>query len=141
MKLRQYYTIAVGLLCVLLVLGCGKKMTEQDYIEMAQNFLNNGRFFEAIDMYDEFLERFPDSDFAPRALFMSGYIYANELQEYDSARKYYQAFLDRFPDNDLVKSVQWEMENLGTDVNKAIGVEDDSLAEKSADTKGEKAKK
>ena len=115
-----------GVMLVLLIAGCSKKMGEQDYLQEAQNYLNNGRYHEAIALYEEFLERFPESQFAPKSLFMSGFIYANNLQDFENARKCYEQFLQNYPDNELAVSVQWEVENLGTDVNKLIGGESSS---------------
>lgn len=110
-----------GVMLIVFAIGCSKKMGEDDYLHEAQKYLNNGRYYESIALYEEFLERFPKSNFAPKSLFMSGFIYANNLGDYENARKCYELFLERYPNHELSTSVRWEIENLGTDVNELIG--------------------
>lgn len=58
-------------------------------------------------------ERFPKSSLAPKSLFMSAYILANELKQYDEATKQYNLFLEKFPNDELVPSAKIELENIG----------------------------
>jgi TolA-binding protein len=58
-------------------------------------------------------KKYPDSEKTPNAIFMIGYIYANELQDNDKAREAYEYFIENYPDNVLVQSARWEIENLG----------------------------
>jgi len=44
---------------------------------------------------------------------MIGYIYANDLNDYDKAKASYEKFIELYPDHMLVPSAQWEIENLG----------------------------
>ena len=48
---------------------------------------------------------------------MVGYLYANELKDFDQARQAYSDFVDLYPDHEMAKDAQWEMENLGRDIN------------------------
>lgn len=121
MNLRVNRKSLIGLICFLLLLAhCGKKMSEEQYLTEAQKYMNNGRFFESITMYNELIEKFPNSTQVPKTLFMIGFIYANELQDSVKAKAYYSTFLNRFPDNELATSVRWEMTHLGSDVNTVL---------------------
>ncbi len=135
-NMRRNGIALAGIVFVFLSVGCSKKMGEQDYLQEAQKYLNSGRYHEAIALYEEFLERFPGSEFAPKSLFMSGFIYANNLQDYENARKCYEQFLATYPGHELASSVQWEVENLGADVNQLIGEEGISGDSAEADSAG-----
>lgn len=67
----------------------------------------------AIEYYQKFYKQFPNSDKAPKALFMIGFMRANDLAQYDSARLAYNEFLSKYPNNDLAASVKAELQNLG----------------------------
>lgn len=58
-------------------------------------------------------EKFPKSPEAPKSLFMSAYILANELKEFDKATKQYNMFLENYPNDELAASAKIELENIG----------------------------
>lgn len=68
---------------------------------------------KAIEYYQQFYNQFSDSENAPKALFMIGFMRANDLNEYDSARLAYNEFLKKFPEHELAPSVKMELDNLG----------------------------
>ncbi|MFQ6676941.1 MAG: tol-pal system YbgF family protein [Fidelibacterota bacterium] len=85
-------------------------------------YMNDLRDFEAaVSAYNSVLERYQTSEDSPKAQFMIGYIYANpqfgKIQNLEKARSTYEQFLENFPNHELAPSVQFEMENLGKDIN------------------------
>jgi hypothetical protein len=44
---------------------------------------------------------------------MSGFVLANELNDYEQATETYNLFLDKFPNHDLATSAKEEVENMG----------------------------
>jgi TolA-binding protein len=58
-------------------------------------------------------EKYPKNKQAPQSLFMAGFIYANELKNYDEATKIYKLFLEKYPDNELASSAKDELDNMG----------------------------
>ena len=48
---------------------------------------------------------------------MIGYRYANDIKDYDKAKKYYQEFLKKWPMHELAASVKWELDHLGKDIS------------------------
>lgn len=73
---------------------------------------------KAIEMYTRIQNEYPtDSALVAQCQFMTGYIYANDLKEYDHARRIYEDFLKRFPNSDLADDVQWELKYLGKDLS------------------------
>lgn len=67
----------------------------------------------AVSLYKKVVNKFPDSQDAEPALFMIGFIQANELRQIDSAKTTYQTFLQKYQNSKLVASVKMELDNLG----------------------------
>ncbi|HSL90057.1 MAG TPA: tetratricopeptide repeat protein [Ignavibacteriaceae bacterium] len=57
--------------------------------------------------------KYPNSDHAPLALFMSGFIQANELADYQRATDTYNTFLEVYLEHELAVSAREELENMG----------------------------
>jgi len=68
---------------------------------------------KSIELFKKIHDDYPKSEFAPSGLFMAGFIYANDLQDYDAATKIYHQFLKEYPDNELAASAQAELDNMG----------------------------
>ena len=68
---------------------------------------------KAITLFKKLHDEYPKSSYAPSGLFMAGFIYANELQNYKEAEALYKKFLSEYPDNELAPSAQAELDNLG----------------------------
>jgi outer membrane protein assembly factor BamD (BamD/ComL family) len=110
--------IITGLLMLLIVFtACTKKKTEQEYFQMAYDQYNKEQFTEAINNFEKVLEYYPHGTNAPKAMFMIGFIHANNTKNYDEAKKYYTMFIEKYPQHELVNSAEYELKNLGQDVN------------------------
>lgn len=68
---------------------------------------------KAVQQYLKVYNSFPDSSETPKALFYAGFILANELQMYDSAKTIYNKFLKVYPQNELTQHIKHEIENIG----------------------------
>lgn len=68
---------------------------------------------KAVDFYLKVYNNYPDSSETPKALFYAGFLLANELQMYDSAKVVYNKFVKVFPENELSQHVKYELENIG----------------------------
>ncbi len=62
--------------------------------------------------YNQILERFPDSRFAPEALFMVGFVHAEETKDLAAARGSFEEFLQRYPDHEMAASARLMMTEL-----------------------------
>lgn len=67
----------------------------------------------AVKYYLQVYNKYPDSTDTPKALFYVGFLLANELEMYDSAKVVYNKFLKVYPDNELSQHVKYEIENIG----------------------------
>lgn len=70
-------------------------------------------FTKSLTMYDWILDKYPDYEKAPTAMFLKGFIIENELKNADLARQVYSDFLKTYPDHQLKDDVQFLLDNLG----------------------------
>ncbi len=68
---------------------------------------------KAIKNYKLVFNNFPQDSTAELALFLTGFMFSNDLDQYDSAKIYYEMFLERYPKSKFVGSVKLELENFG----------------------------
>jgi outer membrane protein assembly factor BamD (BamD/ComL family) len=107
-------------LALLMLVSCSKKASETDLYKQAEEMYQSQKFEEAVFVFDQMLADYPEGTLAPKAAFMMGYIYANELSQMDFAKEFYQLFLEKYgsiADSNLVNSALWELENLGRNVD------------------------
>jgi tetratricopeptide (TPR) repeat protein len=76
----------------------------------------------ALDNYKLFYKQHPDKQPAALSLFLIGYIYNNNLQQYDSAKIFYEEFLQIYPTHDLVPTVKFELKTLGLPPEEAMEI-------------------
>ncbi len=84
------------------------------------------RFDKAAGYFAQYAKLYPEKPAHAQALFGAGFIYHNELNELDSAKKYFQLFIDQYPDHLLRESAELELQNLGRDPDDIL----DSLIDK-----------
>jgi outer membrane protein assembly factor BamD (BamD/ComL family) len=68
-----------------------------------------------IAAYRRLLTEYPDSDVAAKAQFMVGFIYSEELKNYDEAEKAFKELLRRYPKAELAASAQWMLGHMRTE--------------------------
>ncbi len=80
---------------------------------LAESYRFKNQPREALDNYKLFHKQYPEMQPSALSLFLTAYIYNNNLQMFDSAKVYYEEFLKEFPDHDLAPSVKFELESIG----------------------------
>jgi peptidyl-prolyl cis-trans isomerase C len=80
--------------------------------EMFNEAQTLGSAEQRIDAYRKLLAEYPDSDVSPQAQFMVGFIYSEELKNYEEAEKAFRALLGRWPQAELASSARWMIENM-----------------------------
>jgi len=68
---------------------------------------------KAVKIYTEFQKKYPKDPKASQALFMIGFIQANELMDDVAAKAAYSKFLELYPDSEMAESAKAEIDNLG----------------------------
>jgi len=67
---------------------------------------------ERIAAYRALVAEYPDSEVTPQAQFMIGFIYSEELKNYDEAEKAFRELLERYPRSELAGSAQWMVDHM-----------------------------
>ena len=80
---------------------------------MITNITKEESLRKAAEIFFSVAGKYPSSKQAPKSLFMAGFIYANELEDYDNATKAYKLFMEKYPKHDLFASAKDELENMG----------------------------
>ncbi len=68
----------------------------------------------SIKVCNRLVELYPDSNWAPRALYLLGsFVYEDQLKDLDKARELYERIINEYPDCDMMPSVQASLKYLG----------------------------
>ena len=70
---------------------------------------------ERIAGYQRVVEQYPQSEQAPQAQFMVGFVYSEEKKDYDKAEAAFKKLLADYPKSELAHSAQWMLDNMRTD--------------------------
>ena len=66
-----------------------------------------------IAIYNKLINNYPDYVNIPTATFLMGYVYENQLNDLENARKHYQQFLKNYPDSEFADDAEVSLKNLG----------------------------
>ena len=80
--------------------------------EMFQDAQQAGAPQLRIDAYRKVVDMYPDADITPQALFMTGFVYSEELKNYDEADKAFRELLARYPKSELTASAHWMVDHM-----------------------------
>ncbi|RLD14340.1 hypothetical protein DRI50_05565 [candidate division KSB1 bacterium] len=115
----------------ILAMACSKKLSEEQYYEKAKEAYSKHQINKALDYYKKLIAEYPQGKRAPESLFMLGFINANDLKNYDEAKKYYTEFINKYPKHELADDAQYELQNLGKDLNQLPFLKDSSAENQS----------
>jgi len=68
---------------------------------------------KAAQTYKDVYDKYPKYERTPESLFLSAFIEANDLKNYNKATSIYKLFLEKYPDHELTPSVKAELDNMG----------------------------
>jgi tetratricopeptide (TPR) repeat protein len=81
--------------------------TLPDLLRQAEkNLLEQKDPQRAVRLYQEFLERQPDSKYAPQSLYAMGWIYEHELSDNKQALAAYKKLIETYPDSPMARRVR-----------------------------------
>jgi len=89
--------------------------TAKEYFDLSDTAARNGKYSEAIANYDEIIKRYPNGTDDYKAMFMKGFLLAEELKRKDEAIKVFDAFLSKFKEGELNESAKFMLEELKKD--------------------------
>lgn len=68
---------------------------------------------KAVEYYQKVFLKYPKDESAPAALFMAGFIQANNLGKYNEATVTYKKFLEVYPKSEFADDAKAELNNMG----------------------------
>jgi peptidyl-prolyl cis-trans isomerase C len=80
--------------------------------------------YTRIQYYRNIVNRYPDHKYAPQALFMIGFVYAEEVVDLVQARRTFEELIQKYPDTEVAESAKWMIENLNEPHPKFESVDD-----------------
>ncbi|MGI9159398.1 MAG: tetratricopeptide repeat protein, partial [Saprospiraceae bacterium] len=104
---------------------CKEKKQPDDYVRILMQAAGLAKSIgnpkKALQLYYQVESQSPEHRQAPAALFLSGFIYENDLGDLDKAKTVYQDFLKRYPnDPSYLDDVQVSLKNLGKSAEELI---------------------
>ncbi len=78
-----------------------------------KNISRKEALIKSADLFFSVSKKYPQNDQAPSSLFMAGFIYANEILDFNKGREAYNLFLKKYPEHELTSSAKEELENMG----------------------------
>jgi TolA-binding protein len=111
---RKGLTLTIA---VLILMACSSKLTEEEYYNAAKESYSTEKYAEAIGHFKDLVKNYPDGKRNAEAMFMLGFINANDLKDLKEAEKFYKEFIAKYPNHDLSDDAQYELQTLGKDIN------------------------
>lgn len=71
------------------------------------------RSIESVKYYQQLEKDYPDYEKLADALFLQGYVFENQLQDYDRARECYERFIKQYPNHHMVEQTKVILDQLG----------------------------
>ena len=68
---------------------------------------------KAIDIANILIEKYPDFEMTPMAMFIKGFVYENMIGDLQNAEMTYRQFIEKYPNSPMVEDVRSTLENLG----------------------------
>jgi outer membrane protein assembly factor BamD (BamD/ComL family) len=86
---------------------------EKDFFDYAQKFQDEEKPQTAIKLYEEILSFLPNSPNRDKALFLTGFVYSEQLKDYIKAKGIFEKFIKEYPQSDLKDDAEYLLKNLG----------------------------
>jgi TolA-binding protein len=68
---------------------------------------------EAIQLFQQVIDKYPKHKIAEEALFLQGYVYENSIKDLNKAKTVYSRFIELYPNSELAEDAKYSIENLG----------------------------
>jgi len=109
---------------------------KRDAREMFKAAQEAGPAADRIAAYRALLREYPDSDVSPQAQFMIGFIYSEEMKNYDEAEKAFRDVLRRYPRSELASSAQWMVDHMRSEEAPPFDLSEADSSRSARDTAG-----
>ena len=83
--------------------------------DQAQSFSEKGDFVSAIKIYEEILKLYPQSPNSYKAQFSIGFVYSENLRNYNKAKDAYERVMEKHPSCDLADDAKFMLQSMEND--------------------------
>ncbi len=67
---------------------------------------------QRIAAFQQIIDKFPQDKYAPQAMFMIGFVYAEELKDFTMADRTFNDVITKYPDTEMAQTARWMLDNL-----------------------------
>ncbi len=67
---------------------------------------------QRIAAFQQIIDKFPQDKYAPQAMFMIGFVYAEELKDFTMADRTFNDVIIKYPDTEMAQTARWMLDNL-----------------------------
>lgn len=67
----------------------------------------------ALEFYNRIIDDYPDYQKVPYCMFLKGFVYEDQLNDFDAAKEAYTEFIEKYPDHDMAEAAKFSIKNLG----------------------------
>jgi EpsD family peptidyl-prolyl cis-trans isomerase len=67
---------------------------------------------QRIAAFQQIIDKFPQDKYAPQAMFMIGFVYAEELKDFTMADRTFNDVIVKYPDTEMAQTARWMLDNL-----------------------------
>ena len=75
---------------------------------------------KAINIADVLIEKYPDFEMTPMAMFIKGFVYENMIGDLQNAEMTYRQFIEKYPNNPMAADVEASIKNIGIPLDELI---------------------
>jgi TolA-binding protein len=91
------------------------------YLYETYDIANSVRMYrDAAQASEKLYTKYPDFEKSSTAMFLTAFIYENNLRNLDKAEAIYKAFLAKYPNDDFANDAQVALDNLGTPADEML---------------------
>jgi TolA-binding protein len=83
--------------------------------DQAQSLSEKGDFVSAVKIYEEILKLYPESPNSCKAQFLIGFVYSENLKDYNKAKEVYERVMEKYPDCDLADDAKFMLGSMESD--------------------------
>ena len=105
--MNRWLGIALALLMVVVLIGCGQKLTEEQLRAKALDYENKEQWDQVVKVFEDLVQRFPDSPKADECLYQLGGLYASNFKDFNKSVDTYKRLISNYPESNLVIQAQF----------------------------------
>ena len=91
------------------------------YLFKAANLaMNLNQPEKSLELFNRIIYQYPNYEKVPDCLFLMGFIYENQLQNYGKAKEIYESFLAKYPDHEFADDASISIQNIGKPLDELV---------------------